>query len=138
MSGGGAVCCSIGASASSSAKSIVTVRWRGSGPEAGSAPAVRTAASIIARRRKRDARAATFVRMTRGEYDGCVTRAAEVERILERYLVEVVERHELCPWARTARERGELAIGVLWGGGTPQAWGGPGGRGPPQIGREHA
>jgi hypothetical protein len=52
--------------------------------------------------------------MTRGEYDGCVTRAAEVERILERYLIEVVERHALCPWAHTARERGELAIGVLW------------------------
>ena len=46
--------------------------------------------------------------MTRRRYDGCVTRAAEVRRILERYLVEVVERHALCPWARSARERGEL------------------------------
>jgi hypothetical protein len=53
--------------------------------------------------------------MTRGGYDGCVTRAAEVERILARYLVEVVERYALCPWARAAREAGELAIGILWG-----------------------
>lgn len=44
-----------------------------------------------------------------------VTKAAEVLRILERYLVEVVERHELCPWARTTREHRELAVGVLWG-----------------------
>jgi hypothetical protein len=44
-----------------------------------------------------------------------VTRSAEVRRILDRYLVEVVERHELCPWARATRERGELSVGVLWG-----------------------
>jgi hypothetical protein len=42
-------------------------------------------------------------------------KSAEVTRILERYLTEVVERHELCPWARAARERGELAVGILWG-----------------------
>jgi len=53
--------------------------------------------------------------MTRRRYDGCVSRAAEVERILARYLVEVVERHTLCPWARSAREAGELAIGIVWG-----------------------
>jgi hypothetical protein len=70
----------------------------------------------------RDARGATFVRMTRGEYDSCVTRAAEVERILERYLIEVVERHALCPWAHTARERGELAVGVLWDAPTLDDW----------------
>ena len=40
---------------------------------------------------------------------------AEVRRILERYLVEVVERYALCPWARPAREGGELAVGILWG-----------------------
>lgn len=43
-------------------------------------------------------------------------------RILERYLVEVVERHELCPWARGAREGGELAVGVLWGAPALDAW----------------
>jgi hypothetical protein len=47
-----------------------------------------------------------------------MTRSVEVTRVLRRYLVEVVERHELCPWARAARERGEIAIGILWG--TPQ------------------
>lgn len=49
-------------------------------------------------------------------------RSAEVLRILARYLVEVVERHELCPWARSARERGELAAGVLWGAAPEDAW----------------
>jgi hypothetical protein len=44
-----------------------------------------------------------------------VTKSAEVLRVLERYLVEVVERHELCPWARSARERDELVVGILWG-----------------------
>jgi hypothetical protein len=44
-----------------------------------------------------------------------VTKSAEVLRILERYLVEVVERHELCPWARATREHHELSAGVLWG-----------------------
>ena len=43
-------------------------------------------------------------------------------RILERYLVEVVERHELCPWARGVREHGELAIAVLWGAPPLEAW----------------
>jgi hypothetical protein len=51
-----------------------------------------------------------------------VTRTAEVLRILERYLVEIVERYELCPWARGARERGELATGVLWGTPSLAAW----------------
>ncbi|HEY0482959.1 MAG TPA: hypothetical protein VGD37_35800 [Kofleriaceae bacterium] len=51
-----------------------------------------------------------------------MTRAAEVTRILERYLVEVVERHGLCPWARTSREGGELAVGVLWGAPDLDAW----------------
>ncbi|HEX4418330.1 MAG TPA: hypothetical protein VH165_10550 [Kofleriaceae bacterium] len=51
-----------------------------------------------------------------------MTKSAEVHRILARYLVEVVERHELCPWARGARERGELAIGIVWG--TPGVPGG--------------
>jgi hypothetical protein len=51
-----------------------------------------------------------------------VTRSAEVRRILGRYLAEVVERYELCPWARAAREHGELAIGILWGTPPLEAW----------------
>ena len=43
------------------------------------------------------------------------TKSSEVHRILERYLVEVVEAHELCPWARSARTGGELGIAILWG-----------------------
>ncbi len=42
-------------------------------------------------------------------------RREEVLRLLERYLVEIVERYDLCPWARPARQRGEVAIEVLWG-----------------------
>lgn len=51
-----------------------------------------------------------------------VTKSAEVLRVLERYLVEVVERYELCPWARTTREHGELAVGILWGRPSLEAW----------------
>lgn len=51
-----------------------------------------------------------------------MTKAAEVQRILERYVVEVVERHELCPWARATRERGELAVGILWGTPSVDDW----------------
>jgi hypothetical protein len=40
---------------------------------------------------------------------------AEVRRILDRYIVEVVEAYDLCPWARAAREGAELAVAVLWG-----------------------
>jgi hypothetical protein len=42
-------------------------------------------------------------------------RRDEVIRLLERYLVEVVERYDLCPWARGTRQRGEVAVEVLWG-----------------------
>ncbi len=42
-------------------------------------------------------------------------RDAEVRRVLDRYLVEIVETYELCPWARSARVTGELAVAVLWG-----------------------
>lgn len=35
--------------------------------------------------------------------------------MLERYLVEVVERYDLCPWARGARQKGEVAVEVIWG-----------------------
>jgi hypothetical protein len=49
-------------------------------------------------------------------------RTAEVLRILGRYLIEVVERYELCPWARSARLGGEVATGVLWGAPTDDEW----------------
>jgi hypothetical protein len=38
---------------------------------------------------------------------------SEAERLLWRYVVEVVERFGLCPWARKARERGEVRVEVL-------------------------
>lgn len=38
---------------------------------------------------------------------------AEAERRLWRYVIEVVERFALCPWARRARERGEIRVEVL-------------------------
>ncbi|NLG63540.1 MAG: hypothetical protein GX539_14980 [Candidatus Cloacimonetes bacterium] len=50
------------------------------------------------------------------------SRRAEVLRVLDRYLVEVVERYELCPWARAAREGGELAIEIVWGAPRLEAW----------------
>jgi hypothetical protein len=37
----------------------------------------------------------------------------DAERLLHRYLVEVVERFGLCPWARAARERGEIRVEVV-------------------------
>jgi hypothetical protein len=51
-----------------------------------------------------------------------VPKSAEVRRILERYLVEVVERYALCPWARATRQHGELAVGILWGTPSLDAW----------------
>jgi len=45
-----------------------------------------------------------------------------VLRLLDRYLVEVVETYELCPWARPARLNGELAVDVLWGQPTLAEW----------------
>jgi len=37
-----------------------------------------------------------------------------VRRLLDSYLVEIVEAYELCPWARAARTGGELAVRVVW------------------------
>jgi hypothetical protein len=37
----------------------------------------------------------------------------EARRLLDRYLVEVVERWDLCPWASPARRRGEVRVEVL-------------------------
>jgi hypothetical protein len=42
-------------------------------------------------------------------------KSSEVRRILERYLVEVVEAYELCPWAKSARENGELTVDIVRG-----------------------
>jgi hypothetical protein len=42
-------------------------------------------------------------------------RAAEVHRLLHRYLVEVVEAWSLCPWAYNARTRGEVHVEIQWG-----------------------
>jgi hypothetical protein len=42
-------------------------------------------------------------------------RAKEVRRLLERYLVEVVEAWALCPWAYGARQRRELQVEICWG-----------------------
>ncbi|HWU89902.1 MAG TPA: hypothetical protein VN253_21720 [Kofleriaceae bacterium] len=51
-----------------------------------------------------------------------MTRSAEVLRILDRYLIEVVERYELCPWARAARLGGELGITIAWGTPAVEDW----------------
>ena len=61
--------------------------------------------------------------MTRNPYNGCVgEKLAEVRRILDRYLVEVVEAYDLCPWARSARNGGEVAVEILWGEPAVDAW----------------
>src|SRR5262245_22300304 len=61
--------------------------------------------------------------MTRKPYNGCVTaRLAEVRRVLDRYIVEIVETYELCPWAKPARLGDELAVEVLWGTPTAVDW----------------
>lgn len=61
--------------------------------------------------------------MTRQPYNGCVpARAAEVRRLLDRYIVEVVEAYDLCPWARAARTGGEISVEILWGTPTLDDW----------------
>jgi len=47
---------------------------------------------------------------------------AEVRRLLDRYLVEIVETYELCPWAQAARSGGELAVEILWQEPGEDAW----------------
>jgi len=57
--------------------------------------------------------------MTRRRYSGCVDpRRSEVLRLLDRYLVEIVETYELCPWARQVRP----AVDVLWGEPSFEQW----------------
>ncbi len=50
------------------------------------------------------------------------TKSAEVRRILERYFVEIVERYDLCPWARAARLDDEIAVEVLLGAPSLETW----------------
>ena len=50
------------------------------------------------------------------------TKCLEARRILDRYLVEVVEMYELCPWARTARLGGELAVEIVLGAPAIDEW----------------
>jgi hypothetical protein len=65
----------------------------------------------------------TALKMTRVRYDSCVpARLAEVYRLLDRYLVEIVETYDLCPWAKSARLNGELAREVLWGQPSLDTW----------------
>ncbi len=48
---------------------------------------------------------------------------AEVRRLLDRYLIEIVEAYGLCPWAKSARTGGEISVGILWGERPPiDAW----------------
>ncbi|MDX2087431.1 MAG: hypothetical protein SFX73_06265 [Kofleriaceae bacterium] len=49
-------------------------------------------------------------------------RRAEVMRVFERYLVEIVEAYDLCPWARSARLHGEVAAEVVWGTPSLEEW----------------
>jgi len=61
--------------------------------------------------------------MTRALYNGCVDRREhEVRRLLDRYIQEIVESFDLCPWARAARTGGELAVATLWGTPSIDAW----------------
>jgi hypothetical protein len=39
--------------------------------------------------------------------------ALEARRLLDRYLIEVVEAFELCPWAASARRRGEIRVAIV-------------------------
>ncbi|MBP6632373.1 MAG: hypothetical protein KBG28_26010 [Kofleriaceae bacterium] len=41
-------------------------------------------------------------------------RDAAVRRVLDRYIIEVVEGWGLCPWAAPARKAGELVIDLRW------------------------
>lgn len=46
----------------------------------------------------------------------------EVRRLLDRYITEIVENYDICPWARHARSRGAIAAEVLWGIPSLQQW----------------
>jgi len=42
--------------------------------------------------------------------------------LLDRYIVEVVEEYDLCPWSRSARLGGEVGIDIVWGTPTIDMW----------------
>lgn len=46
---------------------------------------------------------------------GKTAQAAEVRRLLDRYIVEIVEAYNLCPWARASRTGGEISVAIVWG-----------------------
>ncbi len=61
--------------------------------------------------------------MTRKPYNGCVTqKLSEVRRLLDRYIVEIVETYDFCPWAKPARLGGEIGVEVLWGAPPLEDW----------------
>jgi len=49
-------------------------------------------------------------------------REREVRRLLDRYIQEIVETFDLCPWARAARTGGELSVAILWATPSIDAW----------------
>lgn len=49
-------------------------------------------------------------------------RSREVQRLLRRYMIEVVERFDVCPWARQARRSDAVATAILWGIPTLNDW----------------
>jgi hypothetical protein len=49
-------------------------------------------------------------------------KSAEARRILDRYVVEVVVGYELCPWARSAHDNGEIGVELIEGEPSLDAW----------------
>ena len=49
-------------------------------------------------------------------------KCSEVRRILDRYLIEIVEHFEFCPWAHSARVGDELAVEIVAGAPPLDAW----------------
>jgi hypothetical protein len=47
---------------------------------------------------------------------------SEVRRLLDRYIVEIVETYDFCPWAKAARTGGEVSVEVLWGTPSVEQW----------------
>jgi hypothetical protein len=50
------------------------------------------------------------------------TKYAEVRRILDRYITEVVVAYDLCPWALRARDGHEIGVEVVLGQPTDAEW----------------
>lgn len=57
-----------------------------------------------------------------GKMPDLASRRCEVLRLLDRYLVEIVEEFGLCPWAHQARLGGAIGIDVVWGTPTLAQW----------------